>query len=179
MATNKGKILEEDIRKSTVESGAFFYRIKDVPPIMLKKGSSVSKNDFDCFLYKYPTLFPIELKSTQNKSFSFNEKIIKAHQIKALTEAAEHDGIIAGFIFNFREYENYTAFVHIDLFNQVKRDSEQGINQNKYIHKLNKSSISLDTVKEVGVELKCSKKKVRYRYFISELLVELIDKYKE
>jgi penicillin-binding protein-related factor A (putative recombinase) len=178
LATNPGKIFEESLKQSAIESGTFFYRIKDVPPIMLKKGSNVSKNDFDSFIFKPPNLFALELKSTQNKSFSFSEKIIKAHQIKALTEAAEHDGVISGFIFNFREYDNYTAFVHIRDFNHIKQASEQGIISNKYIHKLNKSSISLDTVKEVGVELKCVKKKVRYRYYINQLLNELIEKYK-
>lgn len=177
MTKNQGKIFEEDLRISCHEQGIYFYRIKDVPTIMLKSNAKISQNDFDSFIYKKPNLFPVELKSTKAKSISFDNKIIKKHQIEALKEAFEYDGIIAGFIFNFRSYDNYTAFVPIEKFLEIKRLSENQIKDHTYQSKLNKSSINLGTVKEIGIEIKNVKKKVRYRYYINELLDKLIKLY--
>jgi len=174
---NEGKLFEESLKSSATEQGVFFYRIKDVNPMFLKPNAKVGKNDYDSFAYKYPNLFAIELKSTQGKSISFDEKIIKEHQIKSLQSAAEHRGLIAGFIFNFREYDNYTAFVHITDFIEIMELSQKQITKHNYKSKLNKSSIGLDIVKEVGHEIKNVKKVKRYRYYISQLLDELIEKY--
>ena len=179
MARNPGKEFEEQLKQSTTDQNIFFYRIKDVPTMMLKPNAQVGKNDFDSFIYKYPNLFPVELKSTAQKSIAFDEKIIKAHQIKALKEAAEYEGLIAGFIFNFRNYDNYTAFIHINDFIEIKELSQKEISEYKYKSKLNKSSIGLDIVKEVGIEIKNVKKRVKYRYFVKQFLDELINKYKD
>lgn len=177
MAKNEGKLFEEDLKRSAADQHTFFYRIKDVPAMMLKPNSKVGKNDYDSFIYKKPNLFPVELKSTKSKSFSFSDKIIKDHQIKALRDAVQYDGIIAGFIFNFREYDNYTAFVHINDFIEIKEMSQKQITKHRFKSKLNKSSIGLDIVKEVGHEIKNTKKVKRYRYYIKALLDELIEKY--
>lgn len=178
LTKNVGKIFEEDLKKSANEQGIFFYRIKDVNPMFLKPNTRVSKNDFDSFIYKKPNLFPIEFKSTGSKSISFDDKIIKKHQIEALEEASKYDGLIAGFIFNFREYDNFTVFVHIKDFLEIKYLSESKISEHRYKSKLNKSSIGLDICKEVGIEIKNVKKSVRYRYYIGKLLEQLIEKYK-
>jgi penicillin-binding protein-related factor A (putative recombinase) len=178
LAKNPGKSFEEDMKQSAKDQGIFFYRIKDVPTMMLKPNAKVSQNDFDSFIYKKPNLFPIELKSTANKSISFQEKIIKKHQIDALKNAAEYDGLIAGFIFNFREYDNFTAFVHIKDFLEIQYLSQKQISEHRFKGKLNKSSIGLDICKEVGIEINHYKKKVKYRYYIKQLLDSLIEKYK-
>jgi penicillin-binding protein-related factor A (putative recombinase) len=178
MAKNAGKNLEQDIQSSAKEQGIFFYRIKDVPPMMLKPNSRVSKNDFDSFIYKKPNLFPIELKSTKGKSFSFSESIIKEHQIKALEDAARYDGLIAGFIFNFREPENKAFFVHISDFITYKNIAENQL-EHTYKSKINKSSIPIGICEEIGIEISNVKKKVRYRYYINKLISELIDRYSE
>ena len=174
---NPGKILEQDLQNSAKEQSIFFYRIKDVNPMFLKPNSNVSKNDYDSFIYRKPNLFPVEFKSTGQRSVSYDEKIIKAHQIKALTDAATYEGLIAGFIFNFREYGNFTCFVHIEDFNRIKYIADNGITDHEYTSKINKSSIGLDICKEVGIEIKNVQKKVRYRYYINLLLDELIEKY--
>jgi penicillin-binding protein-related factor A (putative recombinase) len=177
LAKNVGKVFEEDLKLSAAEQGVFFYRIKDVNPMFLKPNTRVSKNDFDSFIYKKPNLFPVELKSSGQRSISFDEKIIKQHQIDALKEAVEYDGLIAGFIFNFREYDNFTCFVHINDFLEIKELSQSKISQHRFESKLNKSSIGLDICKEVGIEIKNVKKKVKYRYYINQMLKELIEKY--
>jgi penicillin-binding protein-related factor A (putative recombinase) len=177
LSKNVGKSFEEDLKNSASEQGVFFYRIKDVNPMFLKPNTRVSKNDFDSFIYKYPNLFPVELKSSGQRSISFDEKIIKQHQIDALKEAAEYDGLIAGFIFNFREYDNFTCFIHINDFLEIQELSQSQISEHRFKSKLNKSSIGLDICKEVGIEIHNVKKKVKYRYYINKLLDELIQKY--
>lgn len=175
--SNAGKQLEIDLKKSTAEQNIYFYRIKDVNPLFLKPNTKVSQNDFDSFIYKYPNLFPVELKSTGQKSISFDNKIIKKHQIQALKEADEHKGLIAGFIFQFREYDNFTVFVHIKDFLEIQYLSENKIIEHRFESKLNKSSIGLDICKEVGIEIHNVKKSKHYRYYINKLLDELIEKY--
>jgi penicillin-binding protein-related factor A (putative recombinase) len=174
---NEGKLFEEDMKSSAKDQNIFFYRVKDVPPTLLKPNARVSKNDFDSFIYRKPNLFPIEFKSTKAKSISFSESIIKSHQIEALKEAVEYDGLIAGFIFNFREYENATYFVHINDFLTYKHIAENEITEHTYKSKINKSSIPLDICKEIGVEVGNVKKVKRYRYYINKLLDELIKKF--
>lgn len=177
MSKNPGKVFEEDIKKSCEEQNVFFYRIKDVSHFMLKPNAKISQNDYDSFIYKMPNLFPVELKSTKAKSISFDNKIIKEHQVKALQQAAEYDGVIAGFIFNFRSANNFTCFVHIKDFLRIKYLSEHQIKDHEFQSKLNKSSIGIDICKEVGIEIKNVKKKVRYRYYMNQLLDKLIKKY--
>jgi penicillin-binding protein-related factor A (putative recombinase) len=177
LSKNVGKVFEEDLKKSADEQGIFFYRIKDVNPMFLKPNTRVSKNDFDSFIYKKPNLFPIELKSSGQRSVSFDEKIIKQHQIDALKEAAEYEGLIAGFIFNFREYDNFTVFIHIKDFLEIQYLSQSKISEHRFKSKLNKSSIGLDICKEVGIEIHSVKKTTRHRYYINKLLDQLIEKY--
>jgi len=177
LVKNAGKSFEEQLKQSAIDQGIYIYRIKDVPQMMLKRGARVSKNDFDSFIYKKPNLFPIELKSTQSKSISFNEKIIKSHQIKALEDASKYDGLIAGFIMNFRDFDNETYFVHINEFVKLKYYAENQIKDHKYKSKLNKSSISLDNCREIGVPLLNRKKQVKYTYYVNKLLDELIERY--
>ncbi|QJI52459.1 putative recombination protein U [Psychrobacillus phage Perkons] len=173
---NYGKRFEEDMQKSCSEQSVFFYRIKDVNPMALKRGMAVSKNDFDSFIFRKPNLFPTEFKSTASKSISFSESIIKGHQIKALQEASEYDGLISGFIFNFREVNNSTYFVHIEDFLAYKNIAENGLDHT-YESKVNKSSIPIAICKEIGIEITNVKKQVRYRYYVNKLLDELIVKY--
>ncbi|MFS0657533.1 Holliday junction resolvase RecU [Niallia alba] len=177
MTKNQGKEFEEQLKQSAIDQCIYIYRIKDVPPLMLKPNTKVSKNDFDSFIYKKPNLFPVELKSTKNKSVQFNEKIIKKHQITALDNASKYDGIIAGFIFNFREHNNETYFVHIQDFIKLKYHAENQIKEHIYKSKLNRSSISLDNCREIGVQLHNRKKKVKYTYYVNKLLDELIGRY--
>jgi penicillin-binding protein-related factor A (putative recombinase) len=176
--TNAGKSFENDLKTSAKEQGIYFYRIKDVNPLFLKPNAKVSQNDFDSFIYKKPNLFPVELKSTGQRSISFDNKIIKKHQIQALEEASKYDGLIAGFIFNFRDYDNFTTFMHISDFLEIQYLSQNQISEHRFKSKLNKSSIGLDICKEVGIEIRNVKKKTTYRYYINKLLDELIEKYK-
>lgn len=174
-ANNQGKVFEANIEKSAVNQKLFFYRIKDVNPMFLKRGAAVSKNKYDCFLHFNGYLFPFELKSTKNKSISFSKKIIKGQQIKHLKEAAQYPNIIPGFLFQFREPENKVYFVHIDDFLIYKNIAEKQL-KHTYKNKVNKSSIPITICEEIGTEVRWMKKKVNYTYYLNKLCGELIKK---
>lgn len=175
---NHGSRFQEDVQKSANKQDVWFMRIKDVNiPFTLRGTVHVSKNDYDCLAYYQECLFPMELKSTQAKSVSFDESIIKQHQIEALQKAHTYEGVIAGFLFNFRNYNNATYFVPIEEFIKLKNISENELDHN-YKSKVNKSSIPLDICKEIGYELFGVKKRTRFQYYIKDLLSTLSSIYK-
>ncbi|MCY8940553.1 hypothetical protein [Bacillus atrophaeus] len=175
-ANNQGKVFEANIEKSAADQKLFFYRIKDVNPMFLKRGAAVSKNKYDCFLFFKGYLFPLELKSTKDKSIAFREEIIKAQQIKHLKEATQYPNIIPGFLFQFREPENKVYFVHIDDFLTYKNIAEKQL-EHTYKNKVNKSSIPIAICKEIGTEVRWMKRKVNYTYYLNNLCHELIEKF--
>ena len=84
------------------------------------------KNPCDYFLYKSPTLFALELKTVATTSISFergkDEKgVIHCHQIEGLRQFAEHKGVIAGFLLNFRHKDGSEIcyFLHIKDFDRM------------------------------------------------------------
>ncbi|MFB0635403.1 hypothetical protein ACEPP6_08915 [Bacillus rugosus] len=174
-ANNQGKIFEANIEKSAIDQKLFFYRIKDVNPMFLKRGAAVSKNKYDCFLFFKGYLFPLELKSTKDKSIAFREEIIKAQQIKHLKDATQYPNIIPGFLFQFREPENKVYFVHINDFLTYKNIAEKQL-KHTYKNKVNKASIPIAICEEIGTEVRSMKKKVNYTYYLNKLCGELIKK---
>ncbi|AXF33325.1 Holliday junction resolvase RecU [Bacillus subtilis] len=174
-ANNQGKVFEANIEKSAADQKLFFYRIKDVNPMFLKRGAAVSKNKYDCFLFFKGYLFPFELKSTKDKSIAFREEIIKAQQIKHLKEATKYPNIIPGFLFQFREPENKVYFVHINDFLTYKNIAEKQLSHT-YKNKVNKASIPIAICEEIGTEVRWMKKKVNYTYYLNKLCGELIKK---
>lgn len=157
--SNPGKVFEAHIEKSCTKQNIFFDRIKDVyiPPDLRTK-IRVPRNKYDCYLFKDGWLFPCELKSSGQKSISFDEKIIKQHQIDSLLKATTYDdNIIPGFLFNFREYGNQTFFVHILDFIKFKDNTD-------------KKSISLDVCSKIGLEINSELKKVHYQYDIAQFI---------
>lgn len=174
---NVGKLLESDIETSCQEQSIFYFRVRDVfiPPD-LRNRIRTPTNKYDALIFRKPYLFPMELKSTKQKSISFSESIIKSHQITNLVEANKSEGVIAGFLMNFRNENNDTYFIPIDKFVEYKNIAENGLDHN-YKSRVNKSSIPIGICEEIGVKLHSVKKKVKYRYFVNKLLDELIEKY--
>ncbi|MBU8607901.1 Holliday junction resolvase RecU [Bacillus pumilus] len=177
LSTNLGKVFEANIQQSAKDQGLFFYRIKDVNPMALKQNFGVSKNKYDCILFANGHLFPLELKSTKSKSVSFSKSMIKPQQIKHLKEAAECEGVIPGFLFNFREPENRVFFVHIKDFLTYKNIAEKQL-AHTYISKVNKSSIPIGICEEIGTEVRWMKKKVNYTYYINKMCESVVSKRK-
>jgi penicillin-binding protein-related factor A (putative recombinase) len=176
LVASEGKQFEKDVQTSMKEQDIYHIRLKDVllPPNLRLK-IRLPHNPYDLISYYKLHLFPLEFKSTKGQSLSFSESIIKRHQIEALTKAAQYDGVIAGFIFNFRKTQE-TFFVDIDDFNTYKHIAENGL-ENDYKSRVNKSSIPIGICREVGVQILASKKKVNYRYYINQLFDELINTY--
>jgi penicillin-binding protein-related factor A (putative recombinase) len=176
--SNFGKEFELAVETSCKEQNIFYFRVRDVNPMAIKPNFKLPQNKYDSLLYYKDHLFPIEMKSTKGKSFSFSESIIKQHQIDNLVDAVKYDGVIAGFLFNFRESENQTYFVHINDFMKYKHIAENQL-EHTYQNKINKSSIPLAICKEIGIEVRNVKKVRKYRYYLNKLFDELIEKYQE
>lgn len=166
------------MQQSAKDCDIFFVRVKDTHiPIEFRQKIRVTKNDYDCLMFGQEHLFTLELKSTQQKSISFDEKIIKQHQIDKLNEASGFENVVSGFIFNFREPENRVFFVHIKDFLDYKYIAQNQIKDHNYQNKVNKSSISLPICEEIGLEIKGFKKRTRWHYHMNDFINEAIKIY--
>ena len=175
-STKHGKIFEQEIEQSCKDQNIFYFRVRDVNiPPDLRYRIKLPQNKYDSLIYYKGFLFPIEMKSTKQKSISLKDAVIKENQIRNLKEATQYENVIPGFLMNFREHDNQTFFIHINDFITYKNIAENQLNHS-YKNKINKSSIPLDICKEIGVEVINIKKKVRYRYYVNKLLDELINR---
>lgn len=123
---NQGKIFEQAI-KTSVPDYALLYRLPD--PAQSFGGGEKTRfsrhNPFDFLIWnpKNRTLFALEAKTVKGKSISFErEKCdhgeIHHYQIVGLNEWSKYDGVVAGFIIEFREIET-TVFIRINDFNKL------------------------------------------------------------
>ncbi|PAV30373.1 hypothetical protein CIL05_07840 [Virgibacillus profundi] len=176
---NYGQNFEKDVQQSCKKEKTWFMRIKDVYiPFNLRNRIRTSRNDYDCLVFNNKTLFPLELKTTDKKSISMKEEIIKAHQVEKLAEANTYEDVIAGFLFNFRNEENSTFFVPIEEYQRYKNIAQNQL-EHSYKAKVNRASIPIGICKEIGVEVLSVKKRVHYHYFIKQLTEDLIAREKE
>lgn len=161
---NEGKKFEKDW-KDSIPNDVYYFRVKDTPSSFGQDSSIVRftlSSPFDCFIFYKGILFPMELKSTKEKSISIqrnkNEpsKMIKYNQIIGLQQANVYDGIYSGFIFNFRESETY--WLSIDKFMDFLSENDK------------KSINEKDIIKYNGILIDKVKKKVHYKYDIYDLL---------
>ena len=110
---NSGKLFESQFRKSIPEY-CFVYRLKDSAQ-SFSGNSNVSfswNNPCDFFIFdsNKHLFYAIECKSTKFRSMNVqlskdekSSKMIKYHQIESLTEMSRYNGLIAGFLLNFRD----------------------------------------------------------------------------
>lgn len=155
--------------KSSMTKDLYYLRIKDSASSFgmdSDKTRFTPKNPYDCFVFYKRCLFPMELKSTQSTSISIQRnkddkgKMIKLHQIKALTQANQFVGVFSGFIFNFRDTETY--WLSIENFNSFLSESnKKSINEN-------------DVIKYKGIIVSRILKKVNYTYHVSDLLDKVL-----
>lgn len=127
MARNVGKIFEEQWKKSTPDY-ALLYRLPDAAQSFgggSKKLRFSSKNPFDFLLWdsKRRILFALEMKTVSGTSISFErnedeDREIHFHQIQGLNQWNEYDGIVCGFIIEFRKIAK-TVFIDIEQFNRI------------------------------------------------------------
>lgn len=167
MANNTGKRFEADFKKS-VPSYTLLYRLPDSAQAF--GGSSnlrfSSKNPFDYLMWdsKKHILYALELKTVAGKSISFERNKgehgeIHYHQIDGLKKWNKYDGIICGFIIEFRKIEK-TVFIEISDFD-------------KLINTITKKSFNfddLDNHKIKYVTIGQNKIRTHYRYNVCDFL---------
>ena len=171
---NKGKIFEEDWKKSNPEN-SFLVRLHDSPQVFnqsdLTKFTVENMCDYISFDTTGCKLYCMELKSTCQKAMSFqtdendrSNKMIKWHQIKSLRKAGAYRNIVSGFVLNFRCFEDdktkyfqTTYFMKIDDFD-------------KMIQTCDKKSFNLiDVIKNGGIKVDGERKRTRYSWDIDGL----------
>lgn len=168
---NKGKKFERQWKYSADSQEICCIRLNDSDLSFNKNRAYRSRftvqNPCDFILYYNGNMFPLELKSTHYKSFSFQRDIedknsfIKLHQINSLVNFSQYDGVIPGFIFNFRDDEvitnEATFFLHIDNFSQFMCDSPK------------KSINKLDVIQYGGILIPQTLKRTIYVYDVKTL----------
>lgn len=142
---NPGKAFERDWRNS-IPPDCFYLRINDPAQSFTQSDSALRfslQNPFDLIMFKSPCLYCLELKSTEGSLTYWSEKFedktkkqsfnIRKQQILGLDNASKHNGIIAGFIFNFRKV-NQTYFLSIQKFkDMIDRIEKKSFNLNDVI----------------------------------------------
>lgn len=112
------------------------------------------KNLCDFILYKIPNIYLLELKSHKGKSIPFGA--IHPYQIESLYQFSSIDGVVAGFVFNFRDM-NETYFVDVVTVYQ-------------FYHVGERKSFSLKWTKENGIFIPQKLKRTRYQFDFCNLL---------
>lgn len=123
---NIGKIFEQQIKKS-IPDYILLYRLPDSAE-SFNRSSTLRfsrKNPFDYIMWdsNAKVLYALELKTVKGKSISFERDVcdkgeIHIHQINGLREWDKYDGVICGFIIEFRELEK-TIFLTINDFDRL------------------------------------------------------------
>lgn len=177
MSSNIGKIFESQW-KSSVPDYALLYRLPD--PAQSFGGSNnlrfSAKPPFDYLLWDSARhiLFALELKTVQESSISFertkdDKGKIHFSQIANLNSWNKYDGIVAGFVIEFRQIEK-TVFIEISEFNKLlSLIDKKSFNYND----LDEHSIKYITIAQ-------EKLRTRYKYdingFLSSNSFELVKK---
>ena len=108
--TSEGKLFEKDVQSSSKKQGICIIRLNDTSLSWVKerKATFTPKNPCDFIMYGYPYMMPLECKSTMSTSISIQRSsdegkaMIHWDQIKSLTELSAYNGVLCGFLLNFR-----------------------------------------------------------------------------
>lgn len=150
---NTGKRFETDF-KNSVPEGVYYKKLAD-PAIGFDISSSTQrfspKPPYDAVACKNGRMFALELKSSATKSMSFEGKSpnIKQEQVDNLI-LAEDAGAVAGLVLHFSKLSE-TYFVKASVFK-------------KTCESLNKKSINVSEVREIGLPIPTHKRKVSHWY---------------
>lgn len=169
---NSGKKFEELFKNSVNREKHLLIRIPDPPQSFIKSEYSKFSNENPCDFILYDTdtnlMYLLELKTTKYKSMNFqlNEddnqhKMIKYHQINSLTKYSKYNGVISGFVFNFRDEEH-----------QIERTYFQNIiDFNNMVNKLDKKSFNeINLLTNNSIKINGNKKRVNYKWDVEKLL---------
>lgn len=115
-----GKKFELDFFKSITSPTTFAYRIK-TRKSQYKGDSEIA----DFFVYRYPSLFVFELKSTKEKRLDFT--MIRANQVIGLDEVSKVNGVHAGVILQLREPTYSHWFIPIEVIREYIENEAKSI----------------------------------------------------
>lgn len=171
---NTGKRFEADI-KSSIPENVLLIRLPD-PPQAFERNANTRfshKNPCDYICYDSNTgkLWCLELKTTSAKSMGFEDiytdkqesKMIHRHQTKSLLKFSAFNGVVSGFLFNFRhnqesdDYNEMTYFMEAPLFQ-------------KMCDNLGKKSFNeIDIILNGAIKVLGQKKRTRYSWDMASL----------
>ena len=173
---NSGKRFESAI-KNSVPSYCIYIRLPDSPQAF-NQSSALRfswKNPCDIFGFdSHSSIFyALELKTTKNKSFSFEDinikekqpsKMIHKHQILALKDYSNYDNVVSGFIFNFRDDNNNIEVTYFQFISDflIMIDS---INKKSFNEK--------DLLNYNPINITGSKKRINYTWDIDGFLRDM------
>lgn len=150
---NEGKLFEKHFRGS-IPSSIYHYRLKDDT-----SGFAGIANPCDIFIYRYPSMYLMELKSHKGLSIPFTA--IRKAQWEGLDKAKDYKGIYAGVIVNMREHD-ITFYIPIENLLEF-RDT------------CGKKSMNIEDMKKIGLVVGQTLKRKYYNYHIEDLLKEIED----
>lgn len=163
---NAGKIFEQSIKRSVPET-VLLFRLPDAAQAFGGGNLRFSrKNPFDYLMYDSigKNLYALELKTVKGKAITFertetDKGDIHYHQIAGLNEYSKFEGVIAGFVIEFREAE-LTVFIRINEFNRL-------------MNVIDKKSFNIDDLAKYNIDymvIQQSKVRTRYRYDIQSFI---------
>ena len=177
MAKNTGKIFESAIKES-IPNHCLLIRLPDPPQSFARSNTTrfSHKNpcDYICYNSEDNKLWCLELKTTSYKSMSFenihndddDSKMIHRHQTRGLLEFSKYDGVVAGFLFNFRHFEGEPNYNEMTYFMEINDFQKMCDNIGK------KSFNEMDIILNGAVKVDGNKKRTRYSWNIDSLLRE-------
>ena len=173
---NTGKRFEADW-KASVPPEIWYYRFRD-SPISYYGGSDNENIRFsqdnicDCQLYLWPCLHLIELKTVETPSASLTAmfgkwlpdkgEYKKQKHLRELSAAAQHKGITASVVINYR-YTGHTYAVSPDAILHFIGLAAQG----------DRKSIPEDWCAQCGIEVENWQLRVNHRYNVQALVDKL------
>ncbi|ACZ09699.1 Penicillin-binding protein-related factor A, putative recombinase [Sebaldella termitidis] len=153
---NVGKRFEADI-KASVPQNILFYRFKDSANFGGANAGEFSRftprNVCDCFMFKAPYLYLLELKTTQGKTYSLNKSAY--NQLESFKKLGDFENSVKAFIINFRELEKTYLVTTHEL--------------EKFLLRTGKKSIKAIECAEIGILINQKKLRTNYRYEIEDI----------
>ncbi len=172
----EGKRFERLFKESATKQGILCVRFNDSDmsynPNKELRSRFTAHNPADFFIYKYPYIFFLEMKSTRYKSMSFEREeddngMIHLTQIRSLSNIILYEPVRAGFVFNFRIEDDYEPYSEETFYMSIQ-------NFNTFYCSTDKKSINKkDILSNGGFLVDAKKKRKLYDYDVNMMLLEI------
>lgn len=173
MKSNKGYVLQDNIKKSCEKQDILFYRFRDSPFSFAnsEKTKFTTNNICDCMIFLSGKLLFLELKSIKGKSKSFtNHEFRQLNDINKIIHnknGYERFGVYGGFLIEFREIEQSYYFPVKEIYRYFDENNTKTLNIEKYLKKYYCIKINQEILRR------------NYRYDIRNIFIELGGNYNE